>query len=704
MLISRFVFVLTTLTMISASAFADPVDAPKELDEIVIESTPLPKSIFDLAQPISLLEQKDIQEAAQSSLGETLSNQPGITSSYYGQGSSRPIIRGQSGDRVRIMQNGISVQDASSSSPDHGVALEPIQSDRIEVVRGPATLMFGPNAIGGVVNVLDNRIPDKMPKKPLEGALDLRGATVDALRSAGGKIDAPLGDNFAIHLDGFLRKTDDFSIPGFARSARLRAESPLEEGEEEAKNKRPDSATDAQGGTVGASYIFEKGFVGMAFNAFNTNYGLPSSEREVSIELHQRRFDLRGRLDEPTDSIKKIEFKSGVVDYQHRELAGSEVGTVFKNKGTDTRLDVTHAAMGPVEGLVGLQYQYSDFSAVGEEAFVTPTRTNIYSGFIFEEYAATDSFSIQAGGRLDGTDIRNIGYKPPGSEENGTNVGNADTAISGALSGVYKIGREYSTALSLTHTERAPTGTELFANGPHAGTAAFEVGDPDLGIERSLGIDLNLRKREGYVTGFVSGFYNRFNNYISLDPTGEESDELPVFNFEAFQADFFGAEAQVTAHLFGPSIEKNSQSKAEELTGKVESSNGLSDERNHLDLIAQVDFVRAYDRGDKGNVPRIPPWRLLLATDYQRESFGARAEVQHVFQQDSVANFETDTDGYTLVNLILTKDLPLDFANSTLFLRANNIFDEEARSHVSFLKDLTPLPGRNAMAGIRFTF
>jgi len=732
---------LFAATTFSALAIAPLALAQEQLDEVVVSSTPLKKDPFDLAQSISVVEGEQLMLNARPSIGETLSSQPGINASTFGQGSSRPIIRGLGGDRVKVLQGGVGVQDVSNTSPDHAVALEPIQADRVEVVRGPATLMYGPNAIGGVVNVLDGRIAEKLPEGPASGALDLRGATVDGLRSAGARVDAPVGD-FAIHLDGFYRGSDNYRIPGFARTSELRSEE--SDGDLGPRDKLPQSFTEAEGASIGASYIFEKGYFGVAGNLFNTTYGLPNSS-DVSINMKQRRLDVRGRIDDAVPFLERIETRTGIVQYEHTEFEGEEVGTIFGNDGIDTRLELTHAALGPVKGMLGFQYQYSDFDAIGEEAFIPATRTNTVSGFIFEEYAASDTLSFQAGGRVDGNSTKTNQFRIE-EDDSPESRSVSPTALSGSLGTIYKFLDGYAAAATVTHTERAATATELFANGPHFATGVFEIGDPSLRKERALGLDITLRKRSGWVTGFLSGYHNRFNNYITLFPTGQlregghheeeghgedhdgdhlahndehhdeedhhgdsqkgeehGSGEIPEYRFRAVDADYFGAEGQVVFHLFGPKEELEEDSETKQLARGI-SENRSAHDRNHLDLSAQADFVRAYVRNGGGNVPQTPPWRMLFAADYRRESFGARFEVQHVFEQEQVANFESETSGFTLVNAIFSHDFTIDTVPATGFLRFDNIFDEDARVHTSFIRNIAPLPGRNAIAGLRFQF
>lgn len=696
----QYLFVVILVGLSSPVIAQEKNASPAALDEVVVSASPLPKTIFESAQSISVLDEDDLARDGKPSLGETLSSQPGISSTAFGQAASRPIIRGLGGDRIRILQGGTGIQDVSNISPDHAPSLEPVQSTGIEVVRGPATLMYGPNAIGGVVNVLDDRIAETLSEKA-SGELDLKGATVDWLRSSGAKLNAPVGP-FQLHIDGFYRKSDSYDIPGFARSKDARRSGPSEF-PEEPKYKLPQSFAEADGASLGASYIFEDGYFGVAGNLFDTVYGIPSGETDVRISMHQRRMDIRGRIDNPLPFLQRAETKTGIVHYEHTEYEGAEPGTVFSNEGIDTRIDLSHQPIGPVQGALGIQFNYSDFAAIGEEAVQPPTRTNIISGFVFEELPASDSTTFQAGGRIDGNEIRTISYLPRESDLS-LEASPSFTTLSGAFGVVQKFLTNYAATLSLTHTERAPSGSELFSNGPHVATNAFEIGDPDLGKESANGIDLNLRKRSGWVTGFVSGYYNRFNSFISENPTGEEEDDFPVYVFRGVDADFFGAEAQAVIHLFGPGEDEDETTETRKIAKMEGTPNGAKNEKNYLNFITQVDFVRAYGRDGSGDLPRIPPWRLLLATEYQRESFGARLEVQQVFNQDSVADFETDTSAYTLVNAVFSKDFELDSYPVSGFLRFDNIFNEEARVHTSFIKDFAPLPGTNMMLGFRFRF
>jgi len=651
------------------------------LQEIVVTSQPLPQTLFESAQAVSVLEGAELQERAKTSLGETLAAEPGISSTSFGPGAGRPVIRGLGGDRIRILENGIGSQDVSNTSPDHAVTVDPLLAERIEVIRGPATLMYGTSAVGGVVNVIDERIPEIMPRAPAEGKLAVQGGTVDNFRNSAFSISAPAGP-FAVHLDAFASKTDDVEIPGYARTEALRNNgSELEF--PEPKGKLPFSSTESQGVGLGTSYIWDKGFFGVAGSLFNTNYGVPNGEENITIDGRRPRIDIRGKVSDPISFIKSMDLKLGLVDYQHTEFEGAEAGTVFTNEGFDGRYEIAHQTMGPFDGVIGFQFQSSEFKAIGEEAFQPPTDTDIFSTFLFEEVELAEPLKLQFGVRLDSNDLK---AKDREDIDTGivSDISRDIFTVSESVGVVWTATENYALALSLAHTERAPAGQELFANGPHIATAAFEIGDPNLDTERSLGLDLNLRKRSGRVTGFVGGFLNRFDNYIGLNQTGEVEDDLPVYRFVSQDADFLGFESRVALHFLGDSEEDHN--------------------KEDFSLWIQPDFVRAKDRNTNEALPRIPPFRLRVGVDYNQTGFKSRVEAQRVFKQNRTAGLETETDAYTFLNASVSHLFNLQGQEIELFLRGENLTDEEGRNHVSFIKDIAPLPGRNILAGVRMRF
>jgi iron complex outermembrane receptor protein len=645
-------------------------DAEFHLDKVVVQSSALQDTLFNSAQSVSVMSGIDLDEKARNNLGDTLAQEPGITSSSFGPGAGRPVIRGIGGDRIRILENGVGTLDISSVSPDHAVTVESTLVDRIEVVRGPASLLYGTSAVGGVVNVFDNRIAERMLDKPISGTAEIRGESVDRTRAGVLSLDAPAGP-LVFHFDGFKRRSDDYDIPGFARTEDQRQNQEIEY--PEPRGKVPFSATDSDNVTLGSSYIFDKGFLGAAVSEFNTTYGVPNGEPDISVDARRRRVDVRGGVRETGGFIESATTRIGIVDYDHTEFEGAEAGTVFRQNGLDGRLDITHKEVAAIRGAWGLQLQDSNFEAIGEEAFQPPTDTTTYSVFGLEELLVSDELTLQLGGRYDWNQAETTGFDA-GIEDDLSRDLNTFSQSAGA---VWDFMPDYALALSVAHTERAPTGQELFADGPHVATGAFEIGDADLGIERSLGTDLTLRKKEGVVRGFVGAFYNRFWDYINLAPAGTEEDGLPVYNFEAVNADFIGFESQVA--LFA--VDRP----GEELSFDI-----------------QPDYVWAEDRDNNDSLPRITPFRVKLGTTYyNKDILRARLELQQVFEQSRTAEYETSTDGYTMLNLYLSKEIG---ENVELFLRGTNLLSEKARNHVSFIKDVAPLPGASAMAGVRVRF
>lgn len=675
------VALLTACTACS-SAFAqdtevtptpNPDSEEYRLDQIVVESSGLGETLFDSAQPVSVLEGTDLDLQARNSLGDTLALQPGVNSSSFAPGAGRPVIRGLSGDRVRILENGIGTLDVSAVSPDHAVTVESALVDKIEVVRGPATLLYGTSAVGGLVNVFDNRIPEKMQSKPLSGTMEIRGESVNLQRAGLFALNAPAGP-LMFHIDGTKQVSDDIDIPGYARTPQLRATEPLDY--PEPQGKLPWSYVDTDNLTLGSSYIFKDGFVGAAVSSYNTNYGVPNGEPDISVDAHRRRVDVRAGADNTGLFVDSARFRMGIVDYDHTEFEGAEAGTEFTQHGLEGRIDLNHREVSGLTGTGGIQFIDTDFEAEGEEAFQPPTTSRTYSIFDLEEYKVDDRLSFQLGGRLDWSTVDSAGFTGTGLD-----AGSRDfTTFSQSASATYMLTEDYSLTYTLSNTQRAPTGQELYADGPHVATGAYEIGDADLDPERSISNDLTLRKDTGRWRGSIGGFYNHFWNYINLSPNGEEDDDLPVYVFNQVEADFLGFESQVQYFLkdeFG--------------------------EEWSVDV--QPDYVWARSSTTGQYIPRMPPFRLLMGTTYTQQSLGrARLEVQQVFNQDLVAEYETTTPGYTMLNLYFSRDIAIGNQTWELFTRGTNLLAEKARNAVSFTKDVAPMPGASAMVGVRYRF
>ncbi len=391
--------VLALLLTSNAYPQTDTAGAELKLPETVVTGNPLGSELFDLATPFTILEGDELQFQLQPTLGETLSEEPGINSTYFGPNASRPVIRGLDGERIRILQNGVINLDASGTSVDHAVSLDPLLVERIEVIRGPATIFYGSSAIGGVVNVIDNRIATEKNPNGVSGSADARYGSNSNLRSGAARLELGLKNGLNFHADGYKRRTGNLEIPGFARSGRARASDPLPEGEIEQRDELINSASDSEGGALGGSYTWGKGYLGASYSAYNSEYGTVAEE-EVTIDLQQRRFDVAGEWRELGKIISAVKFKIGHSDYKHTEFEGSEIGTVFQNEGFDARIEANHAQFGPLQGAIGLQSTHFDFSALGAEAFLPPTTTRVNSGFIFEQLAF-DPLKFQFGARVD---------------------------------------------------------------------------------------------------------------------------------------------------------------------------------------------------------------------------------------------------------------------------------------------------------------
>ena len=387
-------------TSLSAQSAAENTDQELPpislLDTLTVTANRSGQTLFEQIQPASVLEGRHLLMNLEPTLGETLSRQPGIASTSFGPGASRPIIRGLGEDRVRILENGTSVIDVSNVSPDHAVSSDPLGYRSVEVVRGPATLLYGPNTIGGVVNVLDERIPEERFSGTYPtGSFGIRAGSADNSLSESGSIQWGYGP-LVFHLDAFRRDTENIDIPGFARTADLRDSDPMPD---EARGTLPNSFTNSEGAGFGASYIFEKGFMGISYSGFNSDYGTVG-EPDVTIGLNQRRWDFRSAIYEPADWIREINFKFGYSDYSHTEFEGPDVGTVFGIEGFNARVEVLHEKIGGFEGAIGFEAQSTDFSALGDEAFLPNVQSTANSLFFFEEYDFGKA-RLQFGARYD---------------------------------------------------------------------------------------------------------------------------------------------------------------------------------------------------------------------------------------------------------------------------------------------------------------
>ncbi len=656
---------------------------------MVVSAGPDAKSAFDVAQGTSVLVSDDLRRSVMATLGDTLATTPGVNATYYGPGASRPIIRGLGGDRVRMLDNGVGSLDASSVSPDHNVSVEPLLVDRIEVLRGPATLLYGSSAVGGVVNVIDNRIPAAAPERPVAGRAEVRYDSASNERT--GILAVTAGDaTFATQVNGLRTETDDVRIPGYADPA-----NPANRG------TLVNSAISTKSLSVGGTRFGDAGNIGVAVSEYDTDYGVPVDE-PIRIDMRQRRADLRAELTRGFGPFKSAKLRFGLADYRHSEVDADTglANTTFTNRAYEARLDLIQQDRGDLTGTVGLQTSRSDFSAEGDEVVTPPTLTLNHALFVLESYKLRPNLSLQFGGRFEFQSIAlgDVAAALPAYPGYAAVTGETrrDHGLSLAGGAVYNPTRDYSLGLSLAYTERLPVAQEIYSNGPHGGTGAYEIGTAGLGLEKSLGLDLTLRKRAGVLTGSVGAFVNRINDFAfqQLDPDrffDEDSGifrpypvpagaaTLPIYQFVARDALFYGGEVDLELHLFDTKRQKL-----------------------HLDLTG--DYVRAQQTTDDEPLPRIPPLRAGATLRYAVGRWNAGLSWRHSFRQDRTAPNETETAGYTLVGA----DMSWRFTQSRLeweiFARGTNLTDADARVSTSFLKDIAPLPGRSATLGMRLIF
>jgi iron complex outermembrane receptor protein len=669
------------------------------LDQFVTSASPFRRNEVDVAQSTTVLGGQALLLKQHATLGETLANETGMSATSFGPGASRPIIRGLGGDRIRLLENSVGTVDASVTSPDHAVSIEPFLVERIEIVRGPASLLYGSTAVGGLVNVITRRIATELPEQRVRGGAELRYGTGAEEFAGGGVLDVNLSSAPAqalmLHLDRFHRRAGDLRIPGFAESPRVRATEALEAAaggeapETPARGRLPNSALDTDGAAAGLSFVRKTFHLGASYSKFDTLYGVPGHAHDVvaapghapgvRIDLSQRRtaFDSEWRRD--SGLVSGLRLKVGHGDYEHRELEpDGSVGTLFTNRGFDARLELLHGGARNLNGAVGVQATRNRLTAIGEEAFLPPSLARSTALFVFEE-AVRGPMTWQFGARVDDTRI----------DADGADL-REDQQLSGSIGVVWKRTEADAIAVTVAHTGRAPNTQELFAHGPHAGTQAFEVGDPLLEAEKSLGLELSFRRRTGRVTGEVTLFTNRFDDYIFAQPTGLVAVEtgdgfdfvpadggtegLPVLNTVQRDAAFWGAELETTWHLHEAGKSK-------------------------FDLKLAADFTRARERG--ANLPRIPAARLMSGLEWTRGAWAAGIDWQFVFDQNRVAPDETASDGYELIGAQLTWTEVRGRVTHEFFLRGTNLANAEARPHPSFLKELAPLGGRAVTAGTR---
>lgn len=679
-------------------------------DDMIIVTAPYVDQL-DLLAGTSALSGDELAEDLRGQIGDSLTSLPGVSSTSFSPGSSRPVLRGFQGPRVRVLTDGIGSLDASNTSVDHAVTIDPLTAQRVEILRGPAVLLFGGDAIGGAVNVIDKRIPRDIPDDAVHlDAIGGYGSAADDW-SIAGSVDVPLTPKLVIHADGSYRDTADVRVPGYVLSPALRADV-LADAAEEAEEGHLDEAAELieaadQSGRVlntasrtqtagaGIAYIDDGGNLGFSVSYYDTDYGVPGrpgaghahgeeeddddhddhedeegheEEGPVTIGLEQIRVDLRGGVN-IGGFFEALNFRAGYSDYEHTEFEGDEIGTVFSVSGIEARAELVQADHDGWRGVIGSQILVRDFNAIGAEAFVPKNSIESWAFFTVQE-ADLGDIELEGALRFDQTTVT----------ANSVNFDRSFNTVSGAVGLAYAPDdAAFKIGANISRSERAPSAEELLSNGPHIATQAFEIGNPDFTTEKSWGGELYARWDSDDVQLSATVYTNFFKDYIFEAETAAEEDGLPVFQYLQRDATYYGFEASasaVVAHAGG------------------------------FDLIVDgvADYVRAKIDDGGGAVPRIPPLRLLGGIKAHSDSFDLRTEIEWSNSQKKVAEFETPTDGFTMVNAsVAWRPFGKD-GGVTLLASANNIFDVTARRHASFTKDYVPLSGRDIRVSAKFSF
>ena len=741
-------------------------------ENVVVTANALETSVLESITPVTVLGEEELRKRQAATLGETLKMVPGVHSTYFAGVAASPIIRGNDGPRVKVIQNGLDVSDVSRVGPDHAVATDTSSATQVEVLRGPATLQYGSGAIGGVVNVVDNRIPSSVPSET-EGEAEVRYGSVNEEQFAKFNLTTGTG-NWAFHLDAFSRESEDIDIPGFAELV-------PDEGEEPGVIEG--SAVDTDNIVGGLSYVGESGYLGFSVQQMNNFYGVPGhahghgdehghddhddemageeAEEMVNIDAALDRYQLSGKWYSPIDGITSIDLNAAYSEYEHVELENGEVGTRFANDTLESRVDIIHEDIAGWHGVVGLQYVNSDYVADGEEAFSPPSETDSFALFVIEEKRIED-VTLQFGARLERTEYSaddisiglELGEHHDEEDHDDDHDGDHDdhdhddhegehdgeemqdfsfddyafTSFSASFGANWHYAEGKSLALSVSRSERAPSSQELFSGGAHLAVSTYELGllfdldeDGELSDqlrspseETSNNIDITWRHFHGAWGLSASVFYSDIDDYIYQrdtgfvfadehddhgddhdDDHGDEHDDEHGDEHDDEHGDEHGDEHEDEGFPVLAFQQSDATLYGFEFDGHYDIN-----QKFRVSLFG--DYIRA--KIDGGDLPRIPPLRLGSSLRYQWQGWDADVEAIWYDDQDKTADFEEATDGYTLVNLGVNYTTQMADMEWQLFMRADNVFDEDARVHTSFLKDDAPLPGRNIQLGIRAYF
>ena len=668
------------------------------VDDVVVTADPLGRRSDEVISNVAVLRGDALNQRRQATLGDTLNGLPGVNSDTFGGGASRPVIRGQTAPRVKVLSDGSGLNDASEVSPDHAVTGEPLLLEGIEILRGPSALLYGGGAIGGAVNLLDRKIPNRIPADGGEGVAEARFGTADDEQA--GVVGFTVGAGaLALRLEWAGRSLDDYETPFYTPPAHDHDEAEGEEDHEEGEgfDRLAGSYNRGSTKTIGLSWIGSRGYLGAAFTEQRATYGLPGHSHEYEschphgsslhcgghdhgeddhdhdhdhehedppvVDLVSRRVDVRGEITDPFAGIERLRFRGGYTDYAHDEKDDGVVATTFTNEGYDARIEAQHAPIGPLRGVFGVQVGRSDFAAVGVESFLPPSRTDTTALFLMEEYRLSDTLKLEGALRQEW--------------QEGSAVGRADTdhsPFSASVSASWTFAPGWSTTLAVSRSQRAPSAQELYARGVHLATNTYEVGDAGLDLETANSVELTLKKTTGATTFSAGAYRYAYDGYIYAD-TLDQYEDFRLVRYTQHDATFTGIEAELrqqwtpwlSAGVFG-------------------------------------DYVRAELKDDGGNLPRIPAGRLGARADAFAGAWSGHLEYVHVFEQDRIAAYETTTPGYDMVNATVAYDFDIGGFGNQVFVRGTNLLDETALNHASFISTLAPLRGRNFVVGLRTRF
>lgn len=674
-----------------------------EHEEVVITAGPVPLTRSNAVQPTTVLTKDELSNAGGVTIGEAIGDRPGISSTYFGPGASRPVIRGLGGNRVQVLQQGLSVADASDVSPDHAVAIETLTSERVEILRGPATLLYGSSAIGGVVNVLDDRVPNELPTKVLRGSVTARGGTVAKEKTGAAELRGALG-RVAWRASGLWRDTGDYAIPGTAAlDDNLEEEEEDHDGDETSDDEDhhgeddedDDHGRDSEGGeedagilegsalramngSLGLSYIGDRGYVGVSFTRFDSEYGVPghahgedeaeehddeengeAEEAGTRVDMRQNAVNLEGAWRFTNAYLSGLRIRIAQSDYLHDELEGDAVGTTFDNDQWTARLEADHSLSARSTGVVGLQIGKRNLTVTGEEAYIPRTTTTNTALFLLERFRK-GNFALETGARVERV---RIAPQAQGRER-------TFTGLSASAGVNYRHTPNITFALSASRSVKIPDATELYSNGPHAATRAFEIGDANLRAETAASLDASTHLHYERLDVTATLFVNRFSDYIFLQSTNRVSDGFLVYEIAQGDAIFRGIEAEADIELFHAG-------------------------EQHVTFRVWGDYTHAGLVRNSEPLPRIPPVRIGGGMRYVWDKFRASVSVEGVGRQARIPTYEQETAGYVLVHTTASYRFISRQTVHVLALTGRNLTDVIARKHTSFLKDLAPLPGRD---------